>query len=72
MTKKCKMIEVPIGGVIERFGKKYRCVKVGKVKVGEACSNCDFKYLKRVCETVKCYKYFRADKEYVIFREVKQ
>lgn len=70
--KKIEMIDVPIGGVIERFGKKYKCIKPNKLPINYACRGCAFsvRTMHKVCETLMCTR-SRRDGEYVIFKEVK-
>lgn len=67
---KKKRIDVPLGGIFEaENGRKFECRKLNGSK--EFCGVCDFRFIKSFCEQVECNRSGRADREFVIFKEIK-
>ena len=63
---------VPLGEVIRRHGKVFRCVErppAGKLMPCDACSGCGFAATGRYCEDLQCHRFDRRDDRSVWFRE---
>lgn len=64
--------DVPLGGVVEVSGRRFRCVARPLVwPPSEACSGCDLSRLYLGCSDLRCSCFDRADGRFVWFRKEK-
>lgn len=70
-----KKIDVPLGGILTaEDGRRFECASLVRAKQESYCAGCDFIQCNygSMCRSVECNARSRADRRYVIFKEVKQ